>query len=111
MRIGIPIWCDDVSPALDFSRRILVVETVGSMVLSRFSHDFEGRSDQARVERLLELGVDVLICGAVSNALARRVMASGILLIPWKRGAAEEALAAYVDGSIEEPRFRMPGCR
>ena len=33
----------------------------------------------------------------------------GIILIPWKCGLVEEVLIAYFSGSLEDPRFSMPG--
>ncbi len=63
----------------------------------------------SRAERLRELGVNVLICGAISNPLAKMLRGLGIVLIPWKCGLIEEVLTAYFSGTLEDARFSMPG--
>jgi predicted Fe-Mo cluster-binding NifX family protein len=63
----------------------------------------------ARAERLRELGVNVLVCGAISNPLAKMVSGLGITLIPWKCGLIDEVLVAYFSGTLGDPRFSLPG--
>ena len=111
MNIVLPTWNERVSPVFDTSRRLLIVqiqengsENMREMALDEVSPAF-------KVKMLKELGADVLICGAVSNPVAGLVEAANIRLIPWVSGGVEEVLAAFRRGELEEPRFRMPGCR
>ncbi len=111
MRTAIPVWGSQLSPVFDFAQRILVVESERGREVLRFARDLPKESISFRSERLRDLGVDVLICGAVSNPLAKMITGSGITLVPWKCGPAEEVLEAYFSGSLEEARFAMPGHR
>ena len=111
MRTAIPVWGTEVSPVFDFARRILVVESDLGHETTRFSYELPKKSMSSRAERLLALGADVLICGAISNPLSKMVVSSGINLIPWKCGPVEEILQAYFSGSLQDPKFSMPGCR
>lgn len=70
-----------------------------------------GLSIQKRVDRLAELDVDVLICGAISRPLADMVASSGIRIIPWMKGSVDDVLNWYLTGKPIESRFLMPGCR
>jgi len=111
MRSALPVWGIWLSPAFDFAQRILVVESDRGRELFRFLRDLPERSITSRSECLRSLGVDVLICGAVSNPLAGLIRDQGICLIPWKCGPAEEVLQAFLSGSLDDPRFAMPGHR
>jgi predicted Fe-Mo cluster-binding NifX family protein len=64
-----------------------------------------------RVIRLRNLGVDVLICGAISRPLAFMITGLGIELLPHIRGRIDEVLNAYLTSRLTEQRFSMPGCK
>mgnify|MGYP001829250703 CR=1 FL=1 len=111
MNIVLPTWNERISPVFDTSRRLLIVrvdedgnETIREIALDEVS-------PALKVNVLKQLGTDVLICGAVSNPVAGLVEAANIRLIPWVSGSVDEVLAAFRRGELEEPRFRMPGCR
>jgi predicted Fe-Mo cluster-binding NifX family protein len=62
-----------------------------------------------KVKRLKELGVDVVLCGGISNPLRGMTEAAGIRVIPWLSGRVDDVLAAYFSGSLTDERFAMPG--
>jgi len=47
--------------------------------------------------RLTGLGVDTLICGAISRPLAYMVTTAGINLIAWISGQVEDVLQAFFE--------------
>jgi predicted Fe-Mo cluster-binding NifX family protein len=63
-----------------------------------------------RANRLTELGVELLICGAISRPLAAILLDLGMQLIPLVSGPVEEVLAAFLGDHLDEPRFLLPGC-
>lgn len=107
MRIAVPIWSGRVSPVFDVAKRLLVADVIGGEATFTEEHDVDGRE---RVGVLSQLGVDVLLCAAVSQDLEERLLAAGIELVVEIRGAADDVIRAYLDGSIAQPRFSMPGC-
>lgn len=109
MRLAIAVWGCEVSPVFDFAHRILVVQCDEDQVTARYRYEIPEESIAARAERLRELGVNVLVCGAISNPLAEMVGGLGITLIPWKCGLVEEVLVAYFSGTLQDPRFSLPG--
>jgi len=109
MRLAIAVWGCEVSPVFDFAHRILVVQCEDDQVHARYHYEIPDESMAARAERLRELGVNVLVCGAISNPLAKMINGLGITLIPWKCGLIEEVLVAYFSGTLEDPRFALPG--
>ncbi len=109
MRVALAVWGSEVSPVFDFAHRILVVQWDKDHERARYRYEIPDEPMAARAERLRELGVNVLVCGAISNSLADMVRGLGITLIPWKCGLIEEVLVAYVSGALEDPRFSLPG--
>jgi predicted Fe-Mo cluster-binding NifX family protein len=109
MRLAVAVWDSEVSPVFDFSHRIIVVQCDEAHEKARSRYELPDESMSSRAERLRELGVNVLICGAISNPLAKMLRGLDIVLIPWKCGPVEDVLLAYFSGTLEDPRFSMPG--
>ena len=111
MRIAVTVWQSRVSPVFDTAGNLLILDTDESLGLQSAEESILGLSPQKRVDRLADLDVDVLLCGAISRPLADMVAASGIRLVPWVTGGAEELLQWYLTGEPLDSRFLMPGCR
>ena len=111
MRLAIPIWDDRVSPLLDTASRLLLIEVKNGAETSRFEILLDEQEISRRCLRIHALGVNVLICGAVSRPFLRMLASAEITLIPEISGPAEEVLQAYLKGTLSNARFLMPGCR
>jgi predicted Fe-Mo cluster-binding NifX family protein len=109
-RIAIPLWQDRVSPVFDTAARVLLVDVDGSGPLNRFAVDLPNGSLRQRATRLAENGTDVLICGAISRPLCELVEAAGVKVKPFLSGPLDELIHAFVEGSLSDSRFAMPGC-
>lgn len=110
MKIAISLWNGRVSPVFDVARQVVVMDAKAGKITGRREHDLATYTPAAKVAKLVELGVDVLICGAVSRPLAAIIAARGIKLIPFVAGASEQVAAAYLEGSLPGASFAMPGC-
>ena len=86
MKLAIPIWNDRISSAFDFAHRLLLVDIERSRETGRSEIPFPSESDPEKVNGLKSLGVEVLICGAISRSLASQVRASGIKVFPYVVG-------------------------
>ena len=64
-----------------------------------------------RVGRLVDLGVDVLICGGISRFLTDSLKIFKITVISGVRGELNQVLDTYIAGELPGPRFTMPGYR
>jgi predicted Fe-Mo cluster-binding NifX family protein len=106
MRIAIPIWNGRVSPVFDVSRLIRVVDIHDGTVTRASNRRLKAES---RSLALLKLGVDLLICAAISTALESTLWRSGIEVLPDICGSADEIVDAFASGDKELSRFRSPG--
>ena len=110
MKIAIPVWDGKVSPVFDSASRLMVGDVHGRRQKKLFETSIEDFDVTRRCNKLKGLGIELLICGAISSQLRNMLMASGIKVIPWISGQADEVVHAYVDGSLCDGRFVMPGC-
>ncbi len=110
MKIAIPIYNDSVSNVFDFAGKLLLVDIENGKEANRSEIALESKSLPQRVGQLKNLEVDVLVCGAISRALANMVTASGIKVLPYVTGSIDDVLQAYLTGQLVKPEFSMPGC-
>jgi len=110
MKVAIPDWNGMVSPVFDVARRLVVITLRHGRQANRREAALSDANPAARTERLTELGVDVLICGAISWPLEAMLTAAGVRVVPHVCGTVEEVLQAFASGQLNDQRFRMPGC-
>jgi predicted Fe-Mo cluster-binding NifX family protein len=111
MKIAIPIWEGKVSPVLDTASRLLVLQLEGHEEKARFETHLHEHELPRKCVCIQGLGVDLVICGAVSDYFNRMLTAAGIEVIPWRSGETEDVLDAYLHGNLSDARFLMPGYR
>ena len=110
MKVGIPTWQGRVSPVFDTASRLLIADLEDGKEISRTEESIDEPFLPSRANRLLELGIDTLICGAVSRPMMALISGANIQLIPFISGEVEEVLCAYLSDCLTETRFAMPGC-
>ncbi len=114
MKIALAIWEGRIAPVLDVAKTILVVDPQpggdpGSSPRQILDVQPGAVSDLA--SPLLERGVLVLVCGAVSRRVQDRLQSEGIQVVGFVAGGVSEIVASWRDGSFDPDRFAMPGCR
>jgi predicted Fe-Mo cluster-binding NifX family protein len=110
MKVAIPICQDNVSTVFDFAEKLLLVELENVAEKSRNEVFLGEQSVPERAAKLRKLGVNVIICGAISKSLAYTLSGSGINILPFVTGSAEQILTAYKTGTLSLPQYAMPGC-
>jgi predicted Fe-Mo cluster-binding NifX family protein len=110
MRVAIPTWAGRVSPVFDVAKRLLLVDLEGDTQASRSEAVIDEDTLAARARSVAQLGVDILICGAISVPLETMLVSAGVRVIPHTCGSAEEVLQAFASGRLTDRAFLMPGC-
>jgi predicted Fe-Mo cluster-binding NifX family protein len=110
VKVAIPTWSGRVSPVFDVAKRLLVVELKGDGEVSREEAPIEETQVGARARRVAQLGVNVLICGAISMPLEVTLVSAGVRVIPFMCGTVGEILQAFASGRFTDEMFLMPGC-
>ena len=110
MKIAIPNWQGRVSPVFDVARNVLLVDVINGQEQSRQNMPLNIDGLPERVETLIKLGMDVLVCGAISRPLEMNLTLRGVKIIPHMCGDVEQVLTAFIAGNLHQDKFLMPGC-
>lgn len=111
MKIAIPVSGGRVSTVFDVADEIILVEGEPGDTHRRRRARLSVNDRSRKAVELVNLGVEVLICGAVSKPLENMIDLAGIKLISFVRGNVEDILKAYYQGCLEDPCYALPGCR
>ena len=111
MKIAIPQWQGRLSPVFDVCGCLLVVETDGRQEIRRGEVDLAGCDTDQRVRQLSTLGIDILICGAISRYMEAALTAAGIRVLAEVCGPVEAVLNGFLSRGFTAAAHRMPGCR
>lgn len=109
MKIAVSVWEGRVSAVFDAASRLLVLDMGPSGETSRFEVLLEEQACSRKCSHIQVLGVEVLICGAISRYLHGILTATGIRVIPWVCGAVNEVPTAFLNGTLSHPKYRIPG--
>lgn len=111
MKTAISTLTDRIAPVFDTVDGLLLVECESGRVLNRDTLSFASPDAPSRALQLKGLGVETLLCGAISNPFRLAIEDCGIRVIPFLTGKLEELLHAWVCEGLDANHFRMPGCR
>jgi predicted Fe-Mo cluster-binding NifX family protein len=109
MKVALPVWQGRVSSVFDFAHILLVVEFEKGREKSRQEITLAEQTRPNRVAILKQLGVRILICGAISRPLAEMLNGSGIQVLPFVSGPTEQIINAYETGRLGQPQYILPG--
>ncbi len=109
MRIAIAHWQDRISPVFDVSDRLLLIDIEDGRALKREDNVLNCRGPFKRAREVYRLGVQVLLCGAVSRPLETALISSGVRVIGFICGGLEDVLNAYINGRLSDKCYQMPG--
>ena len=110
MKIALPIWDHRISPVFDVARHVLVAEVGTRQLRLQRCRPLPEGDPATRVQSLADWEVDVLICGAISQAFEGLLKSRGVSVISGVRGEVAAVVEAYLDGRLDDAEFAMPGC-
>jgi predicted Fe-Mo cluster-binding NifX family protein len=108
-RLAVTVWDDRIAPVFDTSRRWWIVDVEGSSERSRRQVTFKAGSCADRLRRLRHLGIDTLVCGAITQAIETRARAMGIRVISFVTGPADDIVSLVATGHELPDAYAMPG--
>ena len=89
MKIAVTIWNDRIAPVFDVARDIRLVEVVDGRMFDPQEDILTGELPVQKALQLVELGVDTLICGAISRPVGAMIASYGIQVVPFVAGNPE----------------------
>ncbi|NQT25557.1 NifB/NifX family molybdenum-iron cluster-binding protein [candidate division KSB1 bacterium] len=110
MKIALAVWKNRVSPVFDSTRVVIIVDIENGIVNDKCYVHIQAHMPHNRAVELVELGVNVLICGAISRVYEDMIKMQGIKVIPFIAGDVNQVIESYLKGKLNNRNFRMPGC-
>jgi predicted Fe-Mo cluster-binding NifX family protein len=110
-RVAIPDWNGQVSPVFDVAARALVVDLDQGREVRRQIAGLTGLTPAGRVLRLESLGVETLVCGAISRPLEEMAVARGIEVVALVSGPVDLVERFVALGRPIPEACLLPGCR
>ena len=110
MKAALTVWDGRVSPVFDVCRQAVIFTIEDGAVAARCSENIEAPTAALKIERLMRLGVETLICGAISEPLHRELTSRGVRVLGFVAGEIDEIVQALITGTLPAPALSMPGC-
>lgn len=110
MKTAYAYWDNRIAPVFDSAQQILVVDTDGSETITETQQTLPNSTSFHKAAHLVELGINTLVCGAISRPLHEWLLARGISVMAFIAGDLKEVIHALQDGNLESNCFAMPGC-
>ncbi|MBN2160134.1 MAG: hypothetical protein JW807_12120 [Spirochaetes bacterium] len=98
--IALPVYQERVSPLMDVSSKYAIYETIDGVIQHRSDISLAASGELQRVEKLKELGVTTIICGAVSCCVADMIVEKGMRLLPMIYGSIDEIVEKYLNHTL-----------
>jgi len=111
MKMAIAHWLGRLSPVLDVSDRLCLIDVEGRREVSRENVILTARDPFGRAKEVAGFGTNILLCGAISHVLERALIGSGVRVIGFLCGDLEAVIPAFLGGRLSDGGFLMPGCR
>jgi predicted Fe-Mo cluster-binding NifX family protein len=99
MKIAITRWGFRVAPLFDEARGFYIIEVVENELKSGRKMEMDG-STSSRAALLHETGVEILICGGISEYYQRQLTALGIKVFHSVSGEIDAVIAQFLKGFL-----------
>ena len=101
MKIAIPVFQTKISPRFDSTQDFILLQIEQSNVMKRDTLHTGGWSLSAKINQLVLLGVDTLICGGIDLASMQQLNFNGIKIYSWITGEVEDAVTCFLNQGLE----------
>ena len=108
MKIALTVWGNRISPVFDSAQTLLIVRIENNKVIEK-SYESISADRLYFSNKLRELGISVLICGAISKVATDTLASSKIKLIPFITGNSAQVIELYLSDEPVSLSYFMPG--
>ena len=100
--IALSIFRNRISSRLDSADEILILTLENNQVKNSKTIRIIPSSTLDKIQQIIELNPDVLICGGLTQLCDRKLQNTQITIIPWTKGNAEDVFKQYLEGKLTE---------
>lgn len=110
MKIAFACWDNRIAPVFDTARQAYVVEAESGQIVTEAQVTLKEDLPVQKVQRLVEMNIGTLVCGAISWSMYGLIVPTGIQVVPFVAGDLGDIVRAWLSGNLENETFTMPGC-
>jgi len=110
MKAAFATWEERIAPVFDVSRTLRVVEVEDDRIVRETRKTIEETAPARKALFLAELGIDTLVCGAISMSFYEQIVSHEIRIISFVSGEFRKVVTAWMEGALNTDAFAMPGC-
>jgi len=111
VKIAVATFGTRVSPRFDCAQTVLVVTVDEGRPSAYQELRASDWAPHERINKLLELGVEVVVCGSIDQWSVESLRSAGVTIYGWVVGEVEDALAALLRGDWDSGSATQAGCR
>ena len=111
MAVALAVWHDRLATLFEAADAFVIVENGSESSPTRRRIEIGRKHPMFRASMMRDLNVSTLLCGAIARPVQGALESAGIEVVPFLRGSVDDVLEAYRCGHLENPDFRLPGCR
>lgn len=111
MKTAFAVWNNRIAPVFDVARRVIVVGPGAAGREGQTQVLLTGDPPLQKAQQLSDLGVDCLVCGAISRPLRAVLLARGIRVVACVAGDAQAVIDAWRRQPGAIAAYAMPGRR
>ena len=101
LKIAIPAFHTNISPRFDQTQAFVLLETKDGNVVARKDLKTGGWSASRKMKKLVDLGVHILICGAIDRASLEYLSFNGLNIYSWVTGEVDDAIACFLGNRMK----------
>jgi predicted Fe-Mo cluster-binding NifX family protein len=102
-RIALSTFKNRISSRLDSADEILILTLEDKRVKNSKTIRIVPSSPLDKIQQIIELNPDVLICGGLTQLCNHKLKNTSITVIPWTKGNAEDVFKKFLEGKLNEP--------
>jgi len=103
--VAIPVFGTRISSRIDCAESFLLVLLDDKTIKKRKTVHLITENYLERINMLIKLGPDVVICGGLWETCANKLKASEVHVIPWVQGEVDDVLSEYLNGDLTSNHF------
>lgn len=110
MKTALTTWSGRIAPVFDVAGHAVLITSENGIQTGKTTLELSGGAVTDKIACLVNAGVDMLVCGAISRQALAMVNARNITVYPFIAGKTSEVIQAWLNDRHNMNDFSMPGC-
>ena len=98
--IVIPVFGNRISPRLDYTESMQLISIENGFIKNRETIKLITHSSLEKINMLIRLHPDVIICDGVSRISYEKLISNNIKIFPWIHGEVDTIIQKFLSGKL-----------